>query len=137
MNEQQHIDQACGFGWNLRNVDKWTVTGEWSGAWTDCAKYLNGYGRGIRYEGTLPGSWYVGNCGPKYSGTVQQMTADERRRLRRYIEAQVDAYEQASGWIFWTWKTQGAPEWDMKALFDAGLFPIGNERWYPNQCAYN
>ena len=28
-----------------------------------------------------------------------------------------------SGWIFWTWKTQGAPEWDMKDLLANGIFP--------------
>jgi hypothetical protein len=32
-------------------------------------------------------------------------------------------YEKAGGWIFWTWKTEGAPEWDMQDLLANGLFP--------------
>lgn len=39
------------------------------------------------------------------------------------IEAQLDAYEQGAGWFFWTWKTEGAPDWDMKDLLANGLFP--------------
>ena len=35
----------------------------------------------------------------------------------------MDAFEKAAGWIFWTWKTEGAPEWDMQALLQNGVFP--------------
>lgn len=28
-----------------------------------------------------------------------------------------------NGWIFWTWKTEGAPEWDMQDLLANGIFP--------------
>lgn len=35
----------------------------------------------------------------------------------------MDGYEKAAGWIFWTWKTEGAPEWDMQALLANGVFP--------------
>ena len=30
---------------------------------------------------------------------------------------------QRTGWIFWTWKNEGAPEWHMKDLLAAGIFP--------------
>lgn len=83
MSEEQHIGAICGYGWSLKNLDKWTVVGEWSGAYTDCAKYLNGYGRGIRYEGSFPGSWWVGECGRKYSGRVSELSAYEKERIRR------------------------------------------------------
>lgn len=35
----------------------------------------------------------------------------------------MDAFEEAAGWIFWTWKTEGAPEWDMQSLLANGIFP--------------
>ena len=139
MTEQQHIDQACGVGWNLRGVDKWVVVGEWSAAYTDCAKWLNGYATGSRLQGEFGGSPYIGNCGQKDVSRVEDLPKWERDRLRRVIEAQIDAYEQGTGWVFWTWKTEGAPEWDMKNLLEQGVFPQpGNpqDRWWPGQCGY-
>ena len=43
----------------------WLVVGEWSLATTDCAYWLNGRGVGVRYEGSYPGSNYVGSCNGK------------------------------------------------------------------------
>ena len=54
------------------------------------------------------------------------------------IEAQLDAYEEGAGWVFWTWKTEGAPEWDMKDLLEQRVFPMpGDEgdRVWPGQCS--
>ncbi|KAI5795330.1 glucan 1,3-beta-glucosidase [Peziza echinospora] len=139
MSEEQHIGQACAAGGDIRGVDKWTVVGEWSGAFTDCAKWLNGYGTGSRYQGENGGGGWVGECGLKTSGRVEQLRAYERDRIRRMIEAQLDAYEQGTGWIFWTWKTQGAPEWDMKNLLEQGVFPRPDDpadRMWPGQCAF-
>ena len=119
-----HVSTACSFGSNtLRKVDKWTVVGEWTGAQTDCAKWLNGLGKGARYDGTYPNSYHVGDCTGKYTGTVAGLSADDKSNLRHFIEAQLDAYEQRTGWIFWTWKTESAPEWNMQDLLSGGLFP--------------
>lgn len=124
MTPTEHIRAACDFGRDrFRNLDKWTIVGEWSGAQTDCAKWLNGMGRGARYDGTFPGSTRVGDCVGKYQGTVDALSGEDKYNLRRYIEAQLDAYEQSSGWIYWTWKTESGPEWNMKALLEGGLFP--------------
>ena len=139
MTEQEHIAQACGVGWDLRGTDKWTVIGEWCGAFTDCTKWLNGYNTKSRYEGQFGGSPYIGNCGKKVSGKVADLPQAERDRIRKYIEAQLDAYEQGTGWIFWTWKTEGSPEWDMSDLLKQGVFPRpdnpGDRKW-PRQCGY-
>lgn len=43
--------------------------------------------------------------------------------MRNSIEAQLDAYEQGAGWFFWTWKSEGSPDWEMKDLLANGLFP--------------
>ena len=119
----QHVQSACGVGQRVASTDKWTVVGEWTGAQTDCAKWLNGLGKGARYDGTLAGSSYVGSCAGKYSGTVAGLSGDDKKNIRSFIEAQLDAYQRHTGWFFWTWKNEGAPEWHMKDLLANGLFP--------------
>lgn len=103
--------------------------------WHSCAKWLNGLGKGARYDGSLPGFGYHGSCNGKSTGTVAALPAADKDNLRHFIEAQLDAYEKRTGWIFWTWKTESAPEWDMKQLLANGLFPQPlTARQYPNQC---
>ena len=133
-----HIKSACALGINLTRTDLWTVVGEWTGAQTDCAKWLNGYGKGARYDGSFgQGSWHVGDCAGKYEGPVAALSKDDKFNLRHFIEAQLDAFERHSGWFFWTWKTESAPEWHMQDLLKEGLFPQPlDQRQYPNQCNY-
>ena len=125
LSAQGHIDTACQYGAsNLRNLDKWTIVGEWTGAATDCAKWLNGLGKGASYDGTLgDGQPYVGECTGKYEGSVADMLPQDKDTLSTFIEAQMDAYEQGTGWIFWTWKTESAPEWNFQDLLSNGLIP--------------
>ncbi|RYP87668.1 hypothetical protein DL770_004747 [Monosporascus sp. CRB-9-2] len=122
-----HAAAACGFGNQMAAANKVTISGEWSGAMTDCAKWLNGRGVGARYDGTFnfngQTSQYIGPCDGKYSGAVDQLSEADRANIRRFIHAQMVAYEKADGWIFWTWKTEGAPEWDFRMLTNAGLVP--------------
>lgn len=131
-----HVKAACALGPQLAGTDKYTVVGEWTGAQTDCAKWLNGLGKGARYDGTFPNSNVVGSCNGKYMGSVSQLSSDDKKNIRSFIEAQLDAYEQRTGWFFWTWKTESAPEWDMQDLLAGGLFPQPlNNRQYPGQCS--
>lgn len=118
-----HVKTACDFGNQMASTGKWTIAGEWTGGITDCAKWLNGKNKGARYDGSFSGSSRVGDCSGKSTGTVAGLSADDKKNLRRFIEAQLDAFEKANGWIFWTWKTEGAPEWDMQALLAGGIFP--------------
>ena len=129
--------------------------GEWTGAQTDCAKCkifapvqpglcirthnhlgLNGLGKGARYDGTFEGSTgYYGDCANKYTGTVDTMLDVDKTNLAYYVEAQLDAYEAHTGWIFWTWKTESAPEWHFQNLTRAGLIPNPvTDRNHPGQC---
>ncbi|GMF06780.1 unnamed protein product [Ambrosiozyma monospora] len=52
---QDRITTACGWGWSEGSEYHWNVVGEFSGALTDCAKWLNGVGRGARYDNTYQG----------------------------------------------------------------------------------
>ncbi|OQO14942.1 hypothetical protein B0A48_00324 [Cryoendolithus antarcticus] len=124
-----HVSTACGFGSQMASNNKWTIAGEWSGAQTDCAKWLNGRGIGARYDGTYNkagGSSYIGSCNGKYSGSVADLGDADKQNIKRFIEAQIVAFEKADGWIFWTWKNEGAPEWHFQDLIREGLVNLGS-----------
>ncbi|CAL5867609.1 uncharacterized protein PFLUO_LOCUS1828 [Penicillium psychrofluorescens] len=136
MDTNTHVGTACKFASDhVLTTDKWTIVGEWTGAMTDCAKYLNGKGIGARYDGTYQGSAPIGSCDGKTEGSVTALSGDDQINLRRFIEGQLDAYEKGNGWLYWTWKTEGAPEWDMQEQLAAGVFPNPvDTRQFPGQC---
>ncbi|KAK3620189.1 hypothetical protein LTR56_023535 [Elasticomyces elasticus] len=125
MGISDHVSTACSFGNGMASNNKWTIAGEWSGAQTDCAQWLNGRGVGARYDGTYnvngAGSSYIGSCDGKYSGTVSGLSSADSNNIKTFINAQISAFEKADGWIFWTWHTEAAPEWDFQALVKGGL----------------
>ncbi|EHL02159.1 putative Glucan 1,3-beta-glucosidase [Glarea lozoyensis 74030] len=90
----QHVQTACASAGRIQNTDKWTIVGEWTGAQTDCARWLNGLGKGARYDGTFPqgSSGYYGSCQNKYTGTVDGMLQVDKTNLAYYVEAQLDAF---------------------------------------------
>ncbi|KAK6202527.1 putative glucan 1,3-beta-glucosidase I/II precursor [Scheffersomyces amazonensis] len=129
-----HISTACNWGWGQKAEYHWTVAGEFSAALTDCAPWLNGVGRGARYDGTYE-SPYIGDCTPFLQ--ISTWPSWYNVAVRQYVEAQLDAFEQTGGWVFWNWKTESAPEWDFSALWTNGLFPSPlTAREYPNQCGF-
>nr|POF17497.1 glucan 1,3-beta-glucosidase [Quercus suber] len=127
MGIQDHLNTACDFGKAMATNNKWTIAGEWAGAMTDCAQWLNGRGIGARYDGTYynngQGSSYIGSCDGKYDGTVAGLGEADHNNIKSFIEAQIVAFEKAAGWIFWTWKNENAPEWHFQNLTRAGLVP--------------
>ncbi|KAG7664605.1 uncharacterized protein J8A68_001830 [[Candida] subhashii] len=130
-----HVSVACNWGWDAKQEYHWNIAGEWSAALTDCAPWLNGVGRGARYEGAYDNSPYIGSCAPLQN--ISTWPEDYKVNVRRYIEAQLDAFEYTGGWIFWNWKTENAPEWDLQKLNLNGLFPQPlTDRQYPNQCGF-
>ncbi|KAF1831191.1 glycoside hydrolase [Decorospora gaudefroyi] len=122
MTPRQHAQFACSNAARYSGADKWTFVGEWTSAMTDCAKYLNGFGRGARYDGTLGGSTRVGDC--SWQNDLSKWPASYKDDTRRYIEAQIAAFEsKTQGWFWWNFKTESAAEWDAFQLIDAGIFP--------------
>ena len=51
-------------------------------AWK-CAHWLNGVGRGSRYDGSFPGSPAVGSCATRTSGSISQLNPAERQNTRK------------------------------------------------------
>lgn len=130
-----HISNACSWGRSDQQESHWTVTGEWSAALTDCARWLNGVGRGARWSGDYDNSPYIGSCAD-YTD-LGNWSDEFKANTRKYIEAQLDAFDLTGGWIFWNWKTESAVEWDFSRLIAAGLFPQPfDDRQYPNQCGF-
>jgi len=118
----QHRQLVCNNAGSYSGADKWTIVGEWTGAMTDCAPALNGYLVGARYDGTYPGSSYVGSCDG--INDITTWSDDFKNDMRGYIEAQLEVFEHyTQGWVFWNFKTEGASEWDAFRLIDAGVFP--------------
>ena len=52
MSLSDHIGFACNFGSQMASNNKWTIAGEFTGAMTDCAMWVNGRGIGARYDGS-------------------------------------------------------------------------------------
>ncbi|PVF96087.1 putative EXG1-exo-beta-1,3-glucanase, major isoform [Serendipita vermifera] len=130
----QQVQAACARSSAIRNFYLWTIVGEWSLAFTDCAKYLNGRGVGARYDGTYPGSSYVGTCAP-FTGSGANFSSSYKAFLRRFWEAQVTSFESNAGWIYWTWKAENADEWSYSAGLRYGWIPQNpTDRIYPNVC---
>lgn len=132
----QQVSAACARGADLASFDLWTVVGEWTTSATDCAKYLNGRGVGARYDGSYPGSTYVGNCA-QWTGSGASFSSDYKAFLRRFWEAQVTSFEKGQGWIYWTWKTESTDEWSYSAGLQYGWIPSDpTQRIYGNVCNY-
>ncbi|KAK9461717.1 glycoside hydrolase superfamily [Lipomyces oligophaga] len=129
-----HVASACSDGALMAQTNLWSVMGEWSAALTDCATWLNGVGRGARYDGSYESSQSYGSCATRWDFTT--WSDDDKANTRRYIEAQMDAFETGLGWFFWCWKTNGnAIEWDFQFLLEVGLIPQPlDARTYPGQC---
>lgn len=131
------ISTACNWGKGVISEGHWTVAGEFAGALTDCTKWLNGVGIGARYDGSYwkngAGSYYIGSCANNEDITSW---SDERKvNTRKFIEAQLDAFEMRGGWIIWCYKTETSIEWGVDRLIENGLFPQPlSDRQYPGQC---
>lgn len=135
-----HIQTACNWGKQEGGEYHWNVCGEFSAALTDCAKWLNGLGRGARYDSSYGGGAYVGSCDDLYTYDEDYWNnGDVVKQYRQYVEAQMDAFENGKmgGWIFWCWKTESAVEWDFQRLAGLNVIPQPlDDRLYPNQCSF-
>ncbi|ODH45281.1 hypothetical protein ACO22_00159 [Paracoccidioides brasiliensis] len=128
-----------GTGWGP------TISGEWSQADTDCAKFLNNVNVGSRWLGTMdhpqakdqvleprcPTQWPRDNPaakGPPCScdranGDPSKYSESYKKFLRMYAEAQMFAFEKGNGWFYWTWQTETAVQWSYKKGLNAGILP--------------
>ncbi|KAJ2746129.1 hypothetical protein GGI20_001614 [Coemansia sp. BCRC 34301] len=134
INETAHIEMVAKMAEDVLNFDKSSigvVVGEFSAATHDCTKYINGLGRGSRWEGTLEGvadhplcPFATCSCTGDYGSNHEEFSAHYKRFLRNYVDAQLAIYDvELAGWFFWNFRTEGAPEWDYLLGIEQGWIP--------------
>ena len=125
---QISMNRATGFGP--------TIVAEWSQADTDCALHLTNVGFGNRWEGTYKSvdgqsDVLTPGCPTKdRSCSCAQANADPstysaeyKKFLQMFAEAQMKSFEEGWGWFYWTWETESAAQWSYKAGLAAGILP--------------
>lgn len=132
-----HVSVACDWAKDHLTDGHWNVAGEFSAALTDCAKWLNGVGIGARYDGSWvksgQTSYQIGSCANNED--INSWSDERKQNTRRYVEAQLDSFEERGGWIIWCYKTETSIEWGVDKLAANGLFPQPiTDRQYPGQC---
>ena len=82
------LQYSCQVLQTLSNYAKsnlYTVSGEWSNAITDCAKWLNGRGVGARWDGTWQSNQPTfGSC-DGYTGNMSTFSDDYKQFLRKCV----------------------------------------------------
>ena len=132
--ENEHIRVACSQGNTLSSFHLWTIVCEWTPAPTDCAKYLNGRGRGARYDGSFGNNNMARSCLNK-SGSGDNFSPEYKTFLRQYWEAQSMTFEKGAGWLQRTWKAEQADDWSYQAGLKYGWIPKDpTNMMYPDIC---
>jgi glucan 1,3-beta-glucosidase len=134
----QHLDQTCKQNKpEVAVAPLSTMVGEFSLAITDCAKWLNGYGIGARYDGTYWQTFPQGRAPPLGSCVGHDdvhnttiYTSEFKEFLKKFAEMQMDAYESGSsaGWFFWNFKTESSPQWDYIMGLKHGWMPSDHSK---------
>ncbi|RHZ46567.1 putative exo-beta-1,3-glucanase [Aspergillus thermomutatus] len=140
LNHTARVNLVCNDWYNMiKEINStstgWgpTICGEWSQADTDCAQYLNNVGRGTRWEGTFSLTDSTQYCptadtGPRCScananADYTEYSAEYKKFLQTYAEAQMSAFETAQGWFYWTWRTESAAQWSYRTAWKNGFMP--------------
>ncbi|KAJ1953382.1 hypothetical protein IWQ62_006005 [Dispira parvispora] len=125
--QEEHLRMACRHKQEIDRSQHYilpTVVGEWSSAVNDCTKWLNGYGRGARYDGTyITNAPVCANCTCKGDHEYWNYSPEFREWLRRFTETQMDAYEAGVGWTFWNFKAEQSPQWNYMLGVEEGWIP--------------
>ncbi|MDI1493603.1 MAG: glucan exo-1,3-beta-glucosidase [Ramalina farinacea] len=123
----KHLDQVdLNIEASVANSTHPTIIGEWSGALTDCAQYLNGRNEGARFDNKFSASPGANGTCPEGENSFDAFEKDDalKKNVTQYLQKQVDVFSaKTNGWFFWTWKTESAPAWDAQFLTKIGIFP--------------
>ncbi|KAG0378581.1 hypothetical protein BGX24_003424 [Mortierella sp. AD032] len=114
-----------------------SMVGEFSVAVNDCAIYLNGINSGYRWDGTFGGNGYRHSPDSTCTGEndVSSYTAEYKTFLKQFFLAQVEAFEQGSGWFYWNFKTESNPLWSYFDGVEHGWLPEDANNRGPAFCA--
>ncbi|GAA5940619.1 uncharacterized protein JCM15063_006307 [Sporobolomyces koalae] len=136
--DDERVATICGMKQQYAeaNSNLWTILDEFSAAVTDCAGSLNGRGIGSRYDGSYPGSYYIGSCTDK-TGNAATFSEEYKKSLGKSWQAQTSVWEEStSGWVSWCFKAENADDWSYQAGVKYGWIPRDpNQRIYGDLCA--
>ncbi|CAD6898284.1 unnamed protein product, partial [Tilletia caries] len=124
----ERLQSICNLRSELSNSQRnlWTIIGEWTVAPNDCTKWLNGRGRGSRYEDNYEGEPRTGSCYDK-TYDASRFSAEYKSLLKAMFDTQTKLYEETtSGWIMWSWSTESSPEWSFREGVRGGWIPRGS-----------
>lgn len=128
LNLQQHLQSIKHQGESIVKSGHRSIVGEFSGALTDCAKYLNGVGKGSRWDGS--GDFEIIDRKPNDDKNRTCEGHDDPNNIMfkletmDFLKEQFYTFEEkGNGWIFWCWKTESTLDWDMKRLNEFKMLP--------------
>lgn len=109
-----------------------TVSGEWSNAVTDCAKWLNGRGVGARWDGTYQsGQQTFGSC-DGWSGNMSSFSDDYKTFLRKYVTAPYSSNTKNQGAVYLTCgvsQVLGVPGCHRGGRPGMGVLDVEGQHW--------
>lgn len=118
----QHIKSVENQGEDMELQPHNRIVGEFSGALTDCTKFINGVGLGARYDGTFSNSAPVGSC--ENHTDIDSWSDKFKEDTKAFIKSQFETFGyKGDGWIFWCFKTEDSIEWDFKKLASLNMLP--------------
>ncbi|CUM68000.1 uncharacterized protein PRCAT00005714001 [Priceomyces carsonii] len=119
---EEHITNIEEQGKQMAKQYHPSIVGEFSGALTDCTKYINGVGKGARYNGTFQTDHAIGSC--ENHSNFSSWSDELKNNTKKFIEVQMKTFEEnANGWIYWCFKTDETIEWDFQKLAQLGMLP--------------
>ncbi|KAK6203105.1 glycoside hydrolase superfamily [Scheffersomyces amazonensis] len=122
MNIDEHLSNVMTQGNQMAQELHPRIVGEFSGALTDCTRYINGVGNGARYNGTFQTNFVTGSCANHTD--FNKWSPELIENTKKFLVAQFYTYEtHSNGWIFWCFKTEDAIEWDFKRLASLNMLP--------------
>ena len=129
LNQPDHISLACIQRSALASTAPIfpTYIGEWTAISNICVNPDGSTSAGTTCE--VPGC----QC---QSAPLEEWSEMLVQQTRRFVEAQMESFEQggAKGWVLWSWEGPGG--WGVRGLVEKGVVPQPLEdRWFGGECS--
>ena len=129
LTQPEHISKACGWAAPLQSASQVmpVYVGEWSTLTNIC----------VNPDGTTTAGTSCSTEGCQCATSDPSTWNDALvEQVRRYVEAQLDAYESGDGYFIWSWNGPGG--WGLQNGINNGFIPNPvTSRKYPGQCSSN
>lgn len=92
------IQQVCKWGEEIGALSYKELVGEFTAAWDS-------------------------NSSSIYTQKIDKWGDDDKKKIRKFVEAQLTAFEKSYGWFFWNWKMGASDQWNFQILVENGIIP--------------